>query len=193
MAVMGTDAPPQYPASFRPLGDEWTVDDLERLPDDGMRYELIDGGLLVSAAPTPQHQRAARGVFRLLDQLCPADCEVFFAPLDYRPDRRNSLEPDVLVVRRGDVGPRSVQGPPLLVVEVLSPSSRRRDQLLKRSVYEDHSVPAYWMFDPDGPSIVVCELVDGTYHEVSRIFGPDMADLRLPYPLQLCAATLAQG
>jgi Uma2 family endonuclease len=192
MAVMASDLP-QYPAPFMPRADEWTVDDLERLPDDGLRYELIDGGLLVSAAPAPPHQRAVRGVFLALHQACPDDCEVFFAPLDYQPDRRNSLEPDVLVVRREDVGPTNVQRPPLLVVEVQSPSTRRRDLLLKRGVYEDFGVPSYWMVDPRVPSVVVCELVRGAYQEVSRIEDDDEVEVRLPYPVRLCAAALARG
>ncbi|HSV65195.1 MAG TPA: Uma2 family endonuclease [Mycobacteriales bacterium] len=184
---------PQLPVPLLPLGREWTVDDLELLPDDGLRYELIDGALLVSPSPFPPHQRAARAFFRLLDALCPADAEVFFAPLDFQPDQRNSLVPDVLVVRREDVGPKKIHRPLLLAVEVLSASSRRRDMLFKRSVYEDAGVASYWMFDPTEPSLLACELVDGRYVEKVRATGEGSVHLDRPFPVRLCPAELAVG
>jgi Uma2 family endonuclease len=192
MSAMATDVP-QYPAPFLPLDREWTVDDLESLPEDGLRYELVDGGLLVSPSPIPAHQRAARGLFRLLDRLCPPELEVFFAPLDFQPDRRTSLEPDLLVVRRDEVGEKNIQRPPVLVVEVFSPSTKRRDLLLKRSVYEEYGVPSYWMFDPDLPSVLVCERVDGRYREAASAIGTETVEVALPYPVRLCPAELAAG
>src|SRR4051794_15111147 len=97
-----------------PHDRDWTVDDLDALPDDGFRYELFDGVLVVSPAPVPVHQRAARALFRLLDAACPAELEVFFAPLDFRPNQRRSFQPDVLVVRRDQVGEKNIVQPPLL-------------------------------------------------------------------------------
>jgi Uma2 family endonuclease len=115
--------------------DDWTVDDLDRLPDDGLRYELVDGVLLVSPAPRPRHQRAVLGLARrVLADACPPELEVFVAPLDFRPARQRSLQPDVLVVRREDVGEDNVSRPLLLAVEVLSPGTRLRDETLKRRV-----------------------------------------------------------
>lgn len=127
-----------------PREGDWTVDDVDLLPDDGLQYELIDGILIVSPAPVPKHQRAAKVVFRLLDSTCPADLEVFFAPLDFRPDKKTSVQPDVLVVRRDAVGELNIVVAPLLVVEVLSPSTRRKDIVLKHSVYAEAGVESYW-------------------------------------------------
>ena len=62
---------------------EWTVDDLDRLSDDGLRYELLDGTLLVSPAPSKRHQRAAARIFTTLATACPLEFEAFFAPLDW--------------------------------------------------------------------------------------------------------------
>jgi Uma2 family endonuclease len=192
MATMAIEVP-RYPAPLMPLTSEWTVDDLADLPDDGLRYELIDGALLVSPAPVPAHQRAARGLFLALHAQCPAGWEVFFAPIGFRPDRHTSLEPDLLVVRSEDVGRNGIERPLLLAVEVLSRATRRRDLLMKRSVYEEFGVRSYWMFDPDRQSLVVYELAGGRYVEKLHAVGAAEVQVDLPYPLRLCPAELASG
>jgi Uma2 family endonuclease len=70
------------------VADEWTVDDLETLPDNGLRYELLDGTLLVTPSPTPCHQGAILEFAVLLRGACPPDHRVFVAPLDWQPDER---------------------------------------------------------------------------------------------------------
>src|SRR6476620_10336192 len=115
---------------------ERAVDDLETLPDDGLRYELLDGTLIVSPAPVPRHQRAILRLVLLLSAACPTDHEVFVAPLDWQPDRRTSLEPDLLVVRKDRIGEKNITQPPAIVIEVLSPGTARIDQMLKFSRYQ---------------------------------------------------------
>ena len=147
-----------------PGGDEWTVDLLDQLPDDGLKYELLDGILLVSPAPIPRHQRAIVRLCVLLDGVCPADHEVFVSPLDWRPDHRTSLEPDLLVVAKDRIGEKNIQQNPAIVVEVLSPSSRRYDRLLKFARYAEAGIPQYWIVDPNQPSVEVYDLAaTGTY------------------------------
>ena len=90
---------------------EFTLADLDVLPDDGMQYELVDGILLVTPLPTPLHQRATLKFAITLEAGCPGDLEVFVAPLDFRPTSQRSLQPDVLVCRREDVGPRAIERP----------------------------------------------------------------------------------
>jgi Uma2 family endonuclease len=191
MATMAIDVP-HYPAPLMPLEREWTVRDLEALPDDGLRYELIDGGLVVTPAPTPTHQSTVVGLIVALHAACPADLKVFVSPIDFQPHRRLSLQPDVLVTRRSAVGRTSISEA-LLVVEVLSPSTRRRDVIYKRSVYEDCGVVSYWMFEPEVPSLVVCELVDGRYMEAAKVIGREEVHVERPYPVRLCPAELAEG
>jgi Uma2 family endonuclease len=176
-----------------PRDHDWTVEDLALLPDDGLRYELVDGVLLVSPAPVPRHQRAARGVFRLLDALPPDELEVFFAPLDFQPTNRRSFEPDVLVVRRSDVGDTAIHKPLVLAVEVLSPSTRSIDLVLKRSMYEDAGVESYWVVDPDEPSVTVLELQNGRYVEMARVVGDQTVTVDLPYPVGIRPAALVEG
>ncbi|WP_207947628.1 Uma2 family endonuclease [Occultella glacieicola] len=113
-------------------GEEWTVDDLDRLPDDGLQYELLDGLLLVTPAPVLLHQRTIGNLHLLLRAACTPGYEVFLSPVDWRPDLRTSLQPDLLVVRNEDVAVRNITAPLVLAVEVLSPSTRRKDLVLKR-------------------------------------------------------------
>lgn len=144
-----------------PRDHPWTVDDLELLPDDGLRYELVDGTLLVSAAPSLQHQRVLGNLHLLLRASCPPDLEVFLAPTDYQPTDTRSLQPDLLVVTRDDLGPKAVTRPLALAVEVLSPSSRSLDLVLKRELYEQAGVRCYWVVDPDELTVRAWSLQDG--------------------------------
>jgi len=141
-----------------PAGGEWTVDLLDQIPDDNLKYEILDGILLVSPAPVPRHQRAILRLAMILNDRCPSDHEVFVAPLDWRPDRRTSLEPDLLVVAKDRIGEKNIIQNPAIVVEVLSPSSRRYDRLLKFGRYADAGIAQYWIVDPDRPSVEVYDL-----------------------------------
>ena len=177
MTVMPREAP------------DWTVDDLDQLPDDGLRYELLDGTLLVSPAPSRRHQRAAARIFTTLATACPVEFEVFFAPLDWRPDPRTSLQPDVLVVAGRELD-TDVATTMVLAVEVISPSSRRKDAVYKRSKYEDEVVASYWIVDPDEPSVTALELRDGRYVTVCEATGDQQITLTRPFPVTVVPADL---
>lgn len=173
-------------------GEGWTVDDLDRVPDDGLQYELLDGLLLVTPAPVPLHQRAVGNLYLVLRAACPPGHEVFLAPLDWRPDVRTSVQPDLLVVRNEDVGDRNVTASPVLAVEVLSPSTRRKDLVLKRSKYEDCGVQSYWVVDPTTPSLLALDLLDGTYVTSSTVQGGERAALRRPFPVEVVPEDLVR-
>ena len=108
-----------------PWGRELTRDDLDALPDDGHRHELLDGVLVMSPAPSLRHQVVTANLYSALRASCPDDLLVLFAPFDVVLARNTVLEPDLLVARRSDFSDRDLPGPPLLAVEVLSPSTRR--------------------------------------------------------------------
>ena len=160
----------------------WTVDDLDHFPEGSTtRYELVDGALLVSAEPSLQHQRVNGQLLRLLQDHAPPDLEVFL-PVDVRLSPVRQIAPDVTVVRREDATGRRLERAPLLVVEVLSPSTRTVDLVLKRRVLEEAGVPSYWLVDPDDGVVTVLELEDGAYCEVAR--GDDVTVER-PFPVRL--------
>ena len=184
------------PSITAPATESWSVDDVDALPDDGLRYELVDGSLLVSPAPGPRHQRGVFSVARALAAACPPELEVFVAPLDFRPTRKRSLQPDVLVVRREDVGEGALTVPPLLVVEVLSPSTRVRDLTLKRELYAQSGVASYWLLDPGtdpgAASLTVLALADGGYAEQARVVGEDELGVDAPFPVAVRPADLVR-
>lgn len=156
-------APVRNPTWPDRVESEWTVDMLDELPDDGRRYELLDGTLLVSPAPIPLHQQAVVELLLALSAACPSDHRVYVAPLDWQPDGSTSLQPDLLVVRKDRVGPRSITERPTLVVEIASPGSARIDRTSKHSRYAEGGIEQYWIVDPAVPSIRVYDLVDGDY------------------------------
>ncbi len=171
--------------SVMPRDHQWTVADLAGTPDDGLRYELVDGVLLVSPAPTNRHQIVVGELYLLLRAACPPDLRVMLAPTDYQPTDRRSLQPDLLVARRTDVGDAPISAPLLLAVEVLSPSTRSVDLLLKRGVYAESGVAAYWLVDPSVPSVRALRLVDGAYVEVGTAEGDRALELEEPFAVRV--------
>lgn len=138
-----------------------TYDDFLLFPDDGMRHELIDGEHYVTPAPTIRHQRLlGRLHLAMADHLRahPSAGEVFVAPLDVVFSTWDIVEPDLLFVAADQTGiltEKNVVGAPALVVEILSPSTRKRDQQLKQRLFEKSGVREYWMVDPDRNTVVV--------------------------------------
>jgi Uma2 family endonuclease len=130
-----------------------TYKDFLGFPDDGLRHELIDGAHYVSPSPTVDHQRVLRRLFAALQRCVEKHGlgEVFFAPCDVVLSNVDVLVPDLFVVlkEQADILTKAnVRGAPALVVEVLSPGTRRRDIALKRRVYEARGVQEYWTVDP---------------------------------------------
>ncbi|HVT61366.1 MAG TPA: Uma2 family endonuclease [Thermoanaerobaculia bacterium] len=144
-----------------------TYDDLLRLPDDRMRHELIGGEHHVSPAPSRKHQRVATNVHGLLFIYLREHRlgRVYSAPLDVVFTQSNVVEPDVLYVSREreerQATERNLGGAPDLVVEVLSPSTRRVDEGAKHRLYERFGVPEYWVIDPELEIVKVYRLEGG--------------------------------
>jgi Uma2 family endonuclease len=143
--------------------------DLLATPDDGKRYELIDGDLFVTPAPSPQHQRIVVRLYSSLAEYCRlrGSGEVFVAPLDVILAKRDVVEPDLIVV--GDprqVSKRGIEGPPKLAVEVLSPTTRSVDRTVKASRYARFGIPHYWIVDPKASRVECLRLRDEVYELV---------------------------
>jgi Uma2 family endonuclease len=170
----------------RPL----TRADLETMPDDGHRYELIDGLLVVSPAPRRVHQRALGNLYLALRAGCPEDLEVLLAPFDVALADDTVMQPDLLVARRADLTERDLPQAPLLALEVLSPSTRRYDLLLKRSRFEAAGCVHYWVVDPDEPRLIAWELRDGTYVEVADVCGEEAFEATSPFAVRIVPAEL---
>ena len=170
----------------RPL----TREDLEAMPDDGHRYELIDGALIVTPAPSRRHQRAVGHLHVLLHAACPDDLEVLLAPFDVALAEDTVVQPDVLVAHRRDLTSRDLPVAPLLAVEVLSPSTRHIDLALKRARYEAAGCASYWVIDPDVPSIIAWDLRGSAYVETAHVSGEDTFRPNTPYDVSVVPARL---
>lgn len=159
------------------------------LPED-KRYELIDGELYMVPAPSPYHQAIAGRIEaklrifvaeRGLGEVLGAPCDVYFSHYDV-------VQPDILYIRSKRVGiikENCVEGPPDLVVEILSPSSRDRDLEMKRKLYSRHGVREYWIVDPDGKTVQVLTREKAslatavTYSEEEEFHSPLLGDFRM--------------
>lgn len=158
------------------------VADVDALPDDGRRHELVDGVIVLSPSPRRLHQRALTTLTNILFNTLPDGLEVLVAPFDVDAGPQSQVEPDILVLPR-DETERPVP-PPLLAVEVLSPSNRGYDLLTKRNLYERIRMPSYWIVDPDEPAVTVLELDDTSrYVEVARASGGASIAVERPYPV----------
>jgi Uma2 family endonuclease len=175
----------------------WTIYDLADLPDDGHRYEIIDGVLVVSGVPSMRHQRAARRLTRLLEDACPPEYEVFFAPFAVMLDIDTFLLPDVLVARVVDLTEAELPAPPVLAVEVLSPGSQTIDLNLKPRRLARAGTPTYWVVDPaKEPAkarLRAWELdQQGIYRLVADVTGNETYTAMLPYPVTVRPADLVR-
>jgi Uma2 family endonuclease len=164
--------------------------DLAAMPDDGRRYELLDGAIVVTPAPGPAHQQVVFRLARVLDDSVTPGLRVFVAPLDVALPSGDVLEPDVMVVHADAVTATDVTGVPMLTVEVISPSSRRRDLGDKLTAYRDAGVPSYWVVDPVGPRVRAWQLEAGEYVELADVSGDEEWAARSPYSVTIRPADL---
>jgi len=154
----------------------FTYDRYAAMPDDGNRYEIVDGALeLLSPGPSPMHQSIGGELAYRLKQTCSADYLIFSAPLDVILSATDVRQPDLVMVHRSRasiVTRRGIEGPPDLVAEVLSPGSRKRDKVGKMTTYAKYAVPEYWIVDPDAFTLEQYVLVEERY-ELRNVFEGD--------------------
>lgn len=174
------------------FGSPFTVAELDRMPDDGHRYELLDGVLVVSPRPTTVHQFVAMQLAMTLGRDCPEDLCVMAEPA-VRLDARTEFDPDLVVVPLDEVGDAKFMTPPLLVVEIRSPSTALFDLNRKKAAYEKFGVPSYWIVNPDParPEITVFELRGGGY--VTEATSTQAVTVIRPFPVTITPAQLTKG
>ena len=168
------------------IGRELDFEDLYTTPDDGNRYEILDGALVMTPAPSTDHQSVLLRLCFLLD--APArehDMKVLPAPTAWRIAPGQVPEPDVIVATRDVVTRRAVEGPPALVVEILSRSGRPRDLYEKRRIYAEGGAAWYWIVDPDVPSLSVLRLAGSAYEEEAHVSGSDAYEAIEPFTVRV--------
>ncbi|MGH3886394.1 MAG: Uma2 family endonuclease [Pseudonocardiaceae bacterium] len=176
-------------------GRPFTVHDLEAMPDDGRRYELIDGMLLVTPAPGWSHQEMSAALYLVLHAACPPELRVLLAPFAVRTAPINEVQPDVVVARYADLTEVGLPVAPVLAVEALSRSTQLNDRNTKKAHYERLGVLSYWLLDPVQPGgLEVYELDEqGRYQLTATVSGDEVFAARWPFPVQVCPARLLDG
>ncbi len=147
-----------------------TYADFLLFPDDGRRHELLDGEHVVTASPVPKHQRICTRLLYLLEQHLETHPVgvLYGGPVDLLLSDVDVAAPDIVFVsneRALIVGEKNLQGAPDLVVEVLSPGTKRRDLGVKRDLYERSGVGEYWVVDPVAQTVAVYCRIGGRFRE----------------------------
>ncbi len=153
---------------------KFTYEDYVLFPDDGRRHEIIDGEHFVTPAPLTKHQRIVTRLIASLEsqvrlqkggEVLAAPCDVILSDLDV-------VQPDLLYVSPGRaaiVTEKNIQGAPDLVVEILSESTRKTDEIIKRKLYERFGVREYWVVDPELETVKLYRLTGKAYKRVSEL------------------------
>ena len=165
-------------AITKPAGT-WTYDDLFSLPDDGRRYEIIEGELYEMPAPNWNHATTVMNLIALLLPIVSAMRGYLrTAPLDVFFPGADPVQPDILVLLpgwQGELRQRGPQGAPDLIIEVLSASNRGHDLLTKRSLYARAGVREDWLVDPEARTVEILSLDRDALHAVQTATGADIA------------------
>ncbi len=196
--VLQSDAPPISGQNGWPAQGQWRYEDYLHLPDDGRRYEIIEGVLYVANAPSTEHQYTAFKIaFQLELFVQQKGLGTIFTALYevHLSENSRPVQPDVLFIRSERMGLLSKQafeGAPDLIVEVISPSSIRLDRTIKFDAYERYGVAEYWLVDPKARLVEVYTWARGEYALFGQYTGEDVVASKLLEGLQIKASLLFQ-
>ena len=162
---------------------KYTYQDYLKLPEEpGYRFEVLEGVLVKDPSPSVMHQRVSRRLIRVLEDYfseIDPEGEVFFAPLDVTFQEITVVQPDLLYIsgKQGKlVEEARIDGPPTLVVEIISPSTNRKDRIQKRNIYRKYGVQHYWLVHPEEKTLECFVLRDGTYSLVASGMDEDVVE-----------------
>jgi Uma2 family endonuclease len=172
---MNYDKKPQNPERIKESG--WTLEDYYQLPEDGNQYEIVAGKLELKPSPTTTHQRISHSLERTMTDSCEIDYIIMDAPIDVILSDNETRQPDILMIHRSReeiIEERGVVGPPDLVVEIISPTSAKRDRTMKKETYARYGVSEYWIVDPANLTIEQYVLAQqGQPYELRNVYGSD--------------------
>ena len=179
--------------SVMPVNNLLTREDLDALPEDGLRHELIDGAFVMSPSPGMGHHDVGAALVRVLWAATRGtNLKVVSAPFDVALGQ-HVVVPDLLIAPEWNFTDRDLPVAPLLVVEIRSPSTAWLDEGRKRTLYEEAGVASYWLLDPAIPSIRILELVDGRYVQVAHAVGDQTIEVTTPVTVTLNPGELVRG
>lgn len=167
-----------------PRQGSWTYDDYAALPDDGQRYEIVNGVLLMTPAPTPNHQSISAWFtyYLLMHVQLAGRGRVFPAPIDVELGPKDVFEPDVVVVLNANldkVAAKRIIGAPDLVVEIASRGTAAYDRVSKYDIYARSGIAEYWIVKPTNRTIEVLILENGEYYSAGIFRGEQLLPSRI--------------
>ncbi|QJD86106.1 Uma2 family endonuclease [Cohnella herbarum] len=172
---MNYEKKPDKPHLIKESG--WTVEDYMKLPEDGNQYEIVAGILELKPSPTTTHQRISHQIESILTDSCENEYIIMDSPIDVILSDRETRQPDILMVHRSRsdiIQEHAVVGPPDLVIEILSPSTIKRDRVMKLRSYAHFGVPEYWIVDPLNVTIEqYVQSSEGAPYELLELFSKD--------------------
>lgn len=166
--------------------------DWEAMPEHNRKTELLDGELVEMTMPKMVHQDVVSNLNDVLKAAAPPGIKVRFAPVAVHISDRIILEPDLVVGAKELFLPTGLEEPPLLVVEVLSPSTRRRDLIRKFSWFREFGIHHAWFVDPEEPSVTTWALVEGHYVDAGEAVGDETLVVERPFPVKVTPSGLLQ-
>lgn len=153
---------------------KFTYEDYLLFPDDGKRHELIDGEHYMTPAPSIKHQRISVNLCTILKNFLKRNKRgvVYTAPCDVILSDLDVVEPDLLFIsaaRTSIITEKNIQGAPDLVIEILSETTRKTDEVIKRKLYERYGVREYWIVDPELEIVKVYRMTEQGYTRVAEL------------------------
>lgn len=190
MGTMTSVTPDSDLMAGLPVGRSLTALDVAELTGESARFEIIDGVLTEMAGPSAEHQDVVMHLAALLFAVRPSGLKVLPAPFDIL-DEDTAVQPDIVVVEKASAAEHGyVAGAPLLVIEVLSPSTALYDLNTKFKRYERAGVASYWVIDPVKLRLIAWELREGAYVEVADVAGGESWTAELPFHVTITPADL---
>jgi len=170
----------QYPSSTK-----FTYEDYLLFPEDGKRHELIDGDHFVTPSPATRHQKISLILSTSLQTYLQQRNlgHLFCAPMDVVLSETDIVQPDLLFIsaeRSSTITDKNIQGPPDLVVEILSETTRKTDEIIKRKLYERYKVPEYWIVDPELETVKIYRLSNQGYARIAELSAEASNTLNTP-------------
>ena len=173
-------------------GGPFTVAELDRMPDDARRYEIVAGALVVTLPPASVHRTAAFTLASALGEACPPEWQVIPSPA-VMVSSDTEFVPDIVIVGRDQLLAAKITKPPLLVVEACSPGALILDA--KKAAYERFGAEFYWMAVPDldKPEVIVFELHGRRYQEAAHVTGEETFAAVRPFRIEVVPSRLVAG
>lgn len=169
-------------SSIQPAVSEalkFTYSDYLLLPDNGKRYEILEGELLMSPSPNTKHQIVLLNLAAVLNSFVERNNlgQIFIAPYDVVLSKYDVVQPDIIFISSKNtkmIKPTHLEGAPDLVIEIISPGSAQRDRIIKRKIYALHGVKEYWLVHPEKERVQMLRLEKGELQRITELTGEDI-------------------